>query len=164
MLYPLSSQFLDLKIKEKNMAVLNAADRKSNNILYMAMCFGLLSITAAMYYLVSSGGEINYIYKSLFFSISAVFLLISILLSSKVYSTNINKARERTFDSYEDASANFRAVNVVRWAMVYGASIIALVLAFLESNLLGFVLPVIGLLFLYVSKINEEHFKNYKIK
>lgn len=164
MRYLQCSPFLDQKLKLRNMAVLNAEDKRRNNILHTSFCFGLLIITGVMYYLVSKGAEVNYIYNSLFFTIGAVMVLINILLSSKVYSTNINKASERTFDSYDDASANFRAANIVRWALINGASLVSLILAFLENNLLGFVPTLIGLLFLYASKMNEEHFKNYRVR
>ena len=142
---------------------LTSADRKSNATLHSALCFGLIAMIGVMYYLIVSGsGEIKYDYKSTFFIISAVAVLICILLSSKVYTTNINKAKEKIFDSYQDASANFRAANLARWSFVMGASLISVNLAFMEQNVLGLIPSIIGLLFLYASKMDESHFRLYK--
>lgn len=145
------------------MGKLTAEDKKSNTVLHGALCFGLIAVSAVMYYLVSGNGtEIKYDATSMFFIIGAVAVLLSLLLSSKTYTTNINNARNRQFENYEAASANFRAANVARWSMVQGASMICLVLAFLDSNVLGFFPTIIGIIYLLVSKLNEEHFAGYR--
>lgn len=145
------------------MGKLTAEDKRSNTVLHSALCFGLVAIAAVMYYLVSTGSsEMKYDPKSMFFIIGSVGVLLSLLISSKVYTTNINNAQNREFESYEAASANFRAANIARWSLVQGACMIALVLAFLDYNVLLFFPPVIGIVYLLVSKLNEEHFEGYR--
>ena len=142
---------------------LTEEDRKSNNILHMALCAGLLMMSGVIYYLISSGGVgINNSTNSTFFIIGSVVVLFGLLVSSKMYAANIKHASSKTFDSYEDASANFRSANVLRWALIEGPSLVAVVLAFLEGNLFLFFPAMVGVLFLFLSKMNEEHFGNYR--
>lgn len=144
------------------MGRLTAEDRKSNNTLHMALTVGLMLITMVFYCLVNSTGNQVYETKTIFFILASVLSLICLMLSAKVYTTNIKAAASKQWKSYEEASANFRAANVARWSLIEGIGLMSVVLAYLEKNVLIFIPVLVSVLFLFVSKMNEEHFNNYK--
>ena len=144
------------------MAKITQEDKRTLGILHLALSGGVLIILVVIYYLISSGsGEIVNSYSTMYFRISAVLVLLGMLASTKIYQTNINHASSKSFDSYEHAFTSFRAVNIVRWAFIEGPTLIAIILGFLDKNIFGLVLGLVGLLFLYVAKPNEEHFAYY---
>ena len=145
------------------MAKINEGDKKNIKTLHLSMCFGILMITLVIYYLISTNpSETIYSFNTMFFRISAVILLLCLLAGSKLYQININHASNKKFDSYEAAHSNFRATNILRWAFLECGTVMSIILAYLDNNLLGLILGAIGLLFLYISKPNVEHFNYYK--
>jgi len=146
------------------MATLKEEDYKNLTILHRAMIAGSIMFFCIIIYLIQSGGRFNHNVDSIFFIIPAIAIPISILFGSKVYSTNINNATTRTFESYEDAVMNFRATNIIKWALVEGMTLVSIVFGFIDANPYIFAATLIGIFFLITSSVKREHFRNYKHK
>lgn len=144
------------------MSQIKEADKKSINSLHLALTAGPMFLVAIFYYLMLSKEDFNYSTNSIYFIIAAVLILLSILIGTKIYNTNINNAAKREFESYTVAAANFRAANLVKWFFLESSILFSIVLAFLDNNPFIFFPVIAGIFYLFVSKTKEEHFNFYK--
>jgi len=144
-----------------NNNLIKGEDLKASNILHLSLLAGLLMMTSITYYMLQSGSSMIYDYKSKFFIISAVLIFIGIFIGNKVYSTNVNAAEKKDFGSYGDAFRYFKIANIMKWAFIEAATLISIVLAFIDRNPMIYLPVVIGIFYLFSSKMKPEHFKNY---
>jgi len=136
-------------------------DLKSLKMLHTVITLGSVALFVAMAYFIQSRGEYNHNTISLFFIFGAIMVPIGLLTGSKIYGVNIKNALNRTFDSYDEAFQNFKVSNLIRWVTMVGPINVGLVLAFLDQNPYLLAPSVIGIFYVFISKVNDKDFKNY---
>jgi len=144
------------------MSKLKPEDLRSLKIFHTAMSFAPIFIMGIFLYMLQSDGDLKYSTGSVYFFIASFAVMLGILIGLKVYTTNINNASSRKFDSYDDAHLNFRTTNVLRWAIIEGNTLMSLTLGFIDKNMMVFIPAALGIVAILVSKLKEEHFDNYK--
>lgn len=147
-----------------NMSRITETNKKPLLSLHRNAVGGPMILAAIFFYFMQKNGGMIYDYKSKSVIIASVIVLLGILAANKFYNSNINNALSREFESYEKAIANFSISYLLRLVFVLIPTMIAIAMAASYSNPLIFIPALVGITYLFSSKLEERHFDNYTFK
>lgn len=114
---------------------------KNINIIYWALIMGQVSIFAIFLFLnqgteATTGSVLNYV--------SAALTVTCITIAFMLYNKHKDEAKTIKGEE-EDKIEHYRKTSLIRWALIEGANLVALVFFFLEGNYLYLLFFAIGM-------------------
>jgi len=130
---------------------------KNFNIIYLALIMGQVSIFAIFLFLnqgkeATTGSMLNYL--------SATITVVCITAAFMFY--NKHKAEAKSINGEDNKLEHYRKTSLLRWALIEGANLVALIFFFIEGNYLYLLFFAVGMgvfFFLRPSKdlLREEY-------
>ncbi|NNF22508.1 MAG: hypothetical protein HKN67_11245 [Saprospiraceae bacterium] len=127
---------------------------KDLKILHLALVLGMLVVATLIYFL--SDPEMNVLRINLQVDEALALLLAVANLIGVSYFHNKRLPGIQSMDSIEEKWINYRALQIMKYALVEGAGLIAIVIFFGKGNLLLLIIALVLTLTLYLMKPTRE--------
>ncbi|NNK89572.1 MAG: hypothetical protein HKO89_03105 [Saprospiraceae bacterium] len=127
---------------------------KDLKILHLALVLGMLVVATLIYFL--SDPEMNALRINLQVDETLALLLAVANLIGVSYFHNKRLPGIQSMDSFEEKWINYRALQIMKYALVEGAGLIAIVIFFGKGNLLLLIIALVLTLTLYLMKPTRE--------
>ncbi|MBT8189538.1 MAG: hypothetical protein KJO29_03825 [Bacteroidia bacterium] len=127
---------------------------KDLKILHLALVLGMLVVATLIYFL--SDPEMNALRINLQVDETLALLLAVANLIGVSYFHNKRLPGIQSMDSIEEKWINYRALQIMKYALVEGAGLIAIVIFFGKGNLLLLIIALVLTLTLYLMKPTRE--------
>lgn len=127
-------------------------------ILHLAMSVAVVVFGMVVHFVILPIQDIDAGNNStLYVNLSAAYLVVAISIGYWLFGNQMKKAKEST--SLSDKLNTYRSACIIRWALLEGAALVALVFYLLSGNLVLLALAGIGVLVLALSHPNEMRLK-----